>query len=145
MLQSLYDKIAVRKVCNFVKKRLQHRCFSKNIAKFLRTPFLQNTSDGCFCYFKKFVNFLGKHQWRKLNKFIFLINTTNKILLKLADILHFYITWVIWRLKPAETKASHFPCFEIKQEMRCIFTIAVRQIIHAWVCNMKCILNIDVQ
>ena len=27
-----------------MKKRLQHRCFAVNFAKFLRTPFLQNTS-----------------------------------------------------------------------------------------------------
>ena len=27
------------------KKRLWHRCFSVNFAKFLRTPFLQNTSE----------------------------------------------------------------------------------------------------
>ena len=33
---------------NFVKRRLQHRCFPVNIAKFLRTAFLQNTSGGCF-------------------------------------------------------------------------------------------------
>ena len=26
--------------CNFIKKRLWHRCFSVNFAKFLRTPFL---------------------------------------------------------------------------------------------------------
>ena len=31
--------------CNFIlKKRLWHRCFTVNFAKFLRTPFLQNTS-----------------------------------------------------------------------------------------------------
>ena len=28
--------------CNFTKKRLQHRCFPLNIAKFLRTPVLKN-------------------------------------------------------------------------------------------------------
>ena len=27
-----------------LKKRLWHRCFLRNFAKFLRTPFLQNTS-----------------------------------------------------------------------------------------------------
>ena len=27
---------------NFIKKKLQHRCFPKNIAKFLRTPTLKN-------------------------------------------------------------------------------------------------------
>ena len=30
------------KACNFIKKRLQHRHFSVNIAKFLRTPILKN-------------------------------------------------------------------------------------------------------
>ena len=29
---------------NFTKKRLWHECFTVNFAKFLRTPFLQNTS-----------------------------------------------------------------------------------------------------
>ena len=33
---------------NFVKRRLQHRCFPVNIAKFLRTAFWWNTSGGCF-------------------------------------------------------------------------------------------------
>ena len=36
----------------FIKKRLWHRCFPVNFAKTLRTPFLQNTSDGCFCHQK---------------------------------------------------------------------------------------------
>ena len=35
-------------VCNFIKKRLQHRCFPWAIVKFLRAAFLQNTSSGCF-------------------------------------------------------------------------------------------------
>ena len=34
--------------CNFIKKRLWRRCFPVNFAKFIRTPFLQNTSGGCF-------------------------------------------------------------------------------------------------
>ena len=32
------------KACNFTNKRLWHRCFPGNFAKFLRTLFLQNTS-----------------------------------------------------------------------------------------------------
>ena len=28
--------------CNFIKNRLQHRCFPKKIAKFLRTPIFAN-------------------------------------------------------------------------------------------------------
>ena len=35
-------------VCNFIKKRPQHSCFLVNIAKFLRTAFLQNICGGCF-------------------------------------------------------------------------------------------------
>ena len=31
-----------------LKKRLWHRCFPVNFEKFIRTPFLQNTSGGCF-------------------------------------------------------------------------------------------------
>ena len=33
-----------RPACNFIKKETLARCFPKNFAKFLRTPFLQNTS-----------------------------------------------------------------------------------------------------
>ena len=29
------------KACNFIEKRLQHRCFSVKFPKFLRTPFLK--------------------------------------------------------------------------------------------------------
>ena len=32
-------------VCNFIKKRLQHRCFPVNIAKFLRTSILNNICE----------------------------------------------------------------------------------------------------
>ena len=37
------------RVSFLINKRLLHRCFPVNFAKFLRTPFLQNTSGGCFC------------------------------------------------------------------------------------------------
>ena len=36
--------------CNFVKKRLQHRTFPVNFAKFPKTPFLQNTSRRLLLY-----------------------------------------------------------------------------------------------
>ena len=41
VLESLFNKVA--ELC------YQHRCFPVNIANFLRTAFLQNTSSGCFC------------------------------------------------------------------------------------------------
>ena len=39
MLESLFNKVSDLKGGNVIKKRLQHRCFLVNIAKFLRTPF----------------------------------------------------------------------------------------------------------
>ena len=39
MLESLFNKVANLKACSFIKKRLQHRCFPVNIAKFLRIAF----------------------------------------------------------------------------------------------------------
>ena len=44
VLESFFNK----KACNFIKKRLQHRCVPVKFAKFLRTSLLQNTSGGCF-------------------------------------------------------------------------------------------------
>ena len=40
VLESLFNKYAGLKACNFIKKRLQHRFFPVKFAKFLRTPFL---------------------------------------------------------------------------------------------------------
>ena len=52
LCQSLFfNKVAGRPV-TLLKKRLWYRCFPVNFAKFLRTPFLQNTSGGCFCPLK---------------------------------------------------------------------------------------------
>ena len=48
MLEFLFNKVAGLQVCNFIKKRLQHWCFSMKFAKSLRASFLQNTSGGCF-------------------------------------------------------------------------------------------------
>ena len=40
VLKSLFNEAAGLKAFNFIKKRLQHRCFPVNIAKFLKTAFL---------------------------------------------------------------------------------------------------------
>ena len=40
-----FDKNAGLLACNFIKKRLQHRCFLANIHKFLRTPVLKNICE----------------------------------------------------------------------------------------------------
>ena len=45
--------------CNFIKKRLQHRCFFSEFVKFLRTPFLWNNSGGYYWTFVIFIWFIG--------------------------------------------------------------------------------------
>ena len=48
--QSLFcNKVAPLRPATILKKRLWDRCFPVNFAKFLRTPFSQSTSGGCFC------------------------------------------------------------------------------------------------
>ena len=39
-----FNEVAGLRPATLLKKRLWHRCFPVNFAKFLRTPFLQNTS-----------------------------------------------------------------------------------------------------
>ena len=46
--ESILNKVADLRPATLFKKRLWHRCFPVNFAKFLRTPFLLNTSGGCF-------------------------------------------------------------------------------------------------
>ena len=38
MLETLFNKATGLQACNFMKKRLEYRCFPVNIAKFLRAP-----------------------------------------------------------------------------------------------------------
>ena len=44
-----FNKVAGPRPATLLKKRLWHRCFPMNFAKFLRTPFLWSTSGVCFC------------------------------------------------------------------------------------------------
>ena len=39
VLESLFNKVAGIQVCNFIKKRLRHRCFPVKLAKFLKKHF----------------------------------------------------------------------------------------------------------
>ena len=51
LCQSLFfNKLADLRPATLLKKRLWHKCFPVNFTKFLRTPFLQNTSGGCFYF-----------------------------------------------------------------------------------------------
>ena len=41
MLELLFNKVAGLETCNFIKKRLQHRCFLVNIAKFFKSTYTE--------------------------------------------------------------------------------------------------------
>ena len=45
MLESLFNKVAGLRACNFIKKRLQHRCFPVKFANLLRTLILKNICE----------------------------------------------------------------------------------------------------
>ena len=40
VLESLFKKVAGPQACDFIKKRLQHRCFPVNVREFFKAPFL---------------------------------------------------------------------------------------------------------
>ena len=44
-LESLLNKVPGLKACNFIEKKLQHRCFPMKFAKFLRTTILKNICE----------------------------------------------------------------------------------------------------
>ena len=55
LCQSLFfSKVAGLRPAVLLKKKLWHRCFPVNFAKFLRTPFLQNTSGRLLLCFMAF-------------------------------------------------------------------------------------------
>ena len=50
LFQSLFlNKVAFLKSATLLKKRLRHRCFPVNFAKFLRIPFYRTSLGNCFC------------------------------------------------------------------------------------------------
>ena len=71
--ESLFNKVASLDVCNFIKRRLQYRCFLVNIAKLLWKFYLKNTTGGCFCT----LNSLGIwwHVNREIDDIYFQYNT----------------------------------------------------------------------
>ena len=52
VLESIFNKAAGLKVCNSIKKRLQHRCFPMKFAKFLGKPFFTKEYQWLLLRFK---------------------------------------------------------------------------------------------
>ena len=70
----LFNKVSGLRLKTLLKKRLQHRCFLANFAKFLRTHFLRNTSGQLlltFLFYRVSVNgYLYKKFSRNLVKML---------------------------------------------------------------------------
>ena len=47
--KNTYFEKHLRKACNFIKKRLQHKCFSMKFARFLGKPILKNLCERLLC------------------------------------------------------------------------------------------------
>ena len=56
VLELPFNIVPRLEVYNCIKKRLQHRCFLVNIAKFLRTPILKNLGERLRLYFNHKIN-----------------------------------------------------------------------------------------
>ena len=63
ILQIFFNENVGLQSCNFFKKRLQHRCFPVNIAKFLRTPVLKNICQRLFERFRTQINNITSNTW----------------------------------------------------------------------------------
>ena len=105
MLEPLFNKVAALRPEMFFK-RLHHRCFPVSIAKYLRTPVLQNTSERLLLKFVKYL-FLGSlfvsleksvlektipktlFAWRSKNSILllFVLNLWSNAFLKTAEVL----------------------------------------------------------
>ena len=72
MLESLCNKPAGRKACNFIKKRLQQSYFPVNIEKILRTPILKNICKRLLLDLKTYHGYLkhGENRGGKRKKAI---------------------------------------------------------------------------
>ena len=69
----MYFKIGVLKSFGLVTGK--HMCWSLLLIT-LQAFFDRTSLVAAFCCFKKLISFSGKHQWLTLNRFIFLVNTT---------------------------------------------------------------------
>ena len=89
----LFNKVAGLRPATLLKKRLWHKCFPVNFTKFLRTPFLQNTSGGCFCSTFGFQSNAYKESFLVISHIIFIFKfyvywwKENEYLLAFNDIL----------------------------------------------------------
>ena len=56
------------KACNFIKKKLQHKCFPVKFAKFLIVSILKNICEGLLLYYHEKSDILPHSLWRILGQ-----------------------------------------------------------------------------
>ena len=102
---SLFNKNASLRLCNFIKKVIEHNCFPLNIPKFLRTSILKSICERLFERFPTWTNnisYKGRERKKKRNKKPFQNSDEKKpCLFKMfLIILFFFISplYVKWRL-----------------------------------------------
>ena len=76
MLEAFFNKVAGLKACNFIKRRLQHRCFPEKFANFLRTPFFTEHLQ-CLLLLKKVILIFQMHVWTLIIFVLTRITTTD--------------------------------------------------------------------
>ena len=72
MLESLSNKVAGLRSCNFVKKRFLHRCFPVKITKFLRAAFITEHLRWLFLSLIKAKRYRNSVNW--LRSIVFTVN-----------------------------------------------------------------------
>ena len=77
VLGSLFHKVVDLQDCKYIKKRLQHRCFLRNLQKCLRIPFLIN-----FCEHQRtsasLSGLLGWVKVKKITEIVVKVRSSNR-------------------------------------------------------------------
>ena len=98
-LSLLFNKFAGLRPATLLKKRLLHGCFSVNFSKFVRTPFLQNTSELLFlliCWIGHVSNYYNKCSIQIIKfKATYLLKITAKNYYKLRQLYCAAIIFII--------------------------------------------------
>ena len=123
MLEAVFKKVAGLKTCNFIKKKLQHRCFLMKFSKFLEHLFLRNTSVGCFCrwevvVFEKLAGILEQLWWsrREGNSRVLITLFRNTIFQNSQFLIAFH-----WRV--VEYRNDSLTIFTKEAQNRCLIEI----------------------
>ena len=99
LLESLFNKVAALKACNFIKKRFQQRCFRMNSARFLRLLALAFFYEWFASFFNIIQNIkIGLNGVKAVKKFF---------VCYAASLLNYQVYWIIQALKGHMTGKKH--------------------------------------